>query len=232
MKCQITLAVTIFFVSASHAQVGSLSAADRQEIQDLVAEYAVALFGCDAEGFADLFVAETGYFASGFRGMMTGRGKLIELVESERHCLAPAGSAEATRAGGTNAPAVELQATDGRVFGIADLGTAEYQDEYAKTADGWRFASRTVIIATEKAAGLDADDLLAIQRLGGDELGDYYATDVGDEPRLLSSGIAITVEDGEVKGRAYLKDGGYRDEVYEQLETGNWRVRSRVLTPP
>ena len=49
-----------------------------------------------------------------------------------------------------------------------ELGTAEYQDEYVKTAQGWRFASRTVIIAAEKAAGLDARGMLAIQRLGGE----------------------------------------------------------------
>ena len=44
-------------------------------------QYAQALSGCRAAEFADLFVPETGYFASGFRGLMVGRERLIALVE-------------------------------------------------------------------------------------------------------------------------------------------------------
>ena len=108
------------------------------------------------------------------------------------------------------------------------LGTAEYQDEYTKTASGWRFASRTVIIAPEKAAGLDARELLAIDALGGARLGDRYEPDSNGVARLMTSGVRVSVSGTEVRGRAFLKDGGYEDEVYEKLGPGRWRVKSSV----
>jgi len=211
----------------------SLTADDKAAIQSLVASYATALGQCRAAEFADLFVPETGWFASGFRGHMVGREKLIALVQSERHCLAPAGSPPAARPGGTNGPKVEIEATTSGARGVANLGTAEYQDEYTKTAAGWRFASRTVILGTEKAAGIEAADLLAIERLGGSALGDDYEADLnGGKPRLLTSGVRVSVSGTEVKGRAFLKDGGYNDEVYEKLGPGEWRVKSSVHVPP
>ena len=54
------------------AQAQSLTADDRAAIQELSASYMKALFGCKAEEFADLFVPDTGSFASGFRGRMVG----------------------------------------------------------------------------------------------------------------------------------------------------------------
>src|SRR5215831_11570199 len=74
---------------------GSLTADDKAAIQSLVSSYAAALGQCRAEEFADLFVPQTGSFLSGFRGRMVGRDKLIALVQSERHCIAPAGDAPA-----------------------------------------------------------------------------------------------------------------------------------------
>lgn len=62
-----------------------------------MAQYAQALSGCRAAEFADLFVPETGYFASSFH--MVGRERLIALVESERQCVAPTGKTQATRPG-------------------------------------------------------------------------------------------------------------------------------------
>jgi SnoaL-like domain len=219
-------------VALAQAPTG-LSADDTAAIQALVASYAKALGECRAGEFADLFVPQTGSFASGFRGRMVGREKLIALVQSERHCLAPAGAAPAPRPGGTNGPTVDLAATSTGARGVANLGTAEYQDEYTKTAAGWRFASRTVIIAPEKAAGIEAADLLAIERLGGSALGDDYEADSsGGKPRLLTSGVRVSVADGEVKGRAFLKDGGYNDEVYEKLGPGKWRVKSSAYVAP
>ena len=61
----------------------ALTADDRAQIQDLSARYAKALGGCDAEAYADLFVPETGYFASNIRGEVVGRERLIALVRSE-----------------------------------------------------------------------------------------------------------------------------------------------------
>ncbi len=208
----------------------NLSADDRSAIQALVASYARALAECRAEEFAALFVPETGYFASGFRGHMAGKERLVALVKSERHCLAPAGGTPAARPGG-NAPTVELEVAANGVRGVANLGMAEYQDEYTKTRDGWRFASRTVIVTAEKAAGLDARELLAIGKLGGSELGDYYETDQNGVRRLLTSGVRVGVADAQVTGRAYLRAGGYNDQVYEQVAPGEWRVKSSVYVP-
>ncbi len=189
-------------------------------------QYAQTLAGCRAAEFADLFVPETGYFASGFRGRMVGREELIALVQSERQCIAPAGTAAGGRSGGVSVPTLSLDVTAGGVRGIAKLGTAEYQDEYVKTPQGWRFASRTVIMASEKAAGLDSSGILAIQRLGGDKLGDHYEPDKNGVPRLQTSGVKVSVSGDQVTGRGYLKDGTYFDAVYEKAGPGEWRVKS------
>ena len=135
------------------------------------------------------------------------------------------------RARAARAPTVELEVAPNGVRGVANLGMAEYQDEYTKTRDGWRFASRTVIVAAEKAAGLDARELLAIGKLGGSELGDYYETDQNGVRRLLTSGVRVAVADAEVTGRAYLRAGGYNDQVYEKVAPGVWRVKSSVYVP-
>lgn len=209
----------------------NLSTDDRTAIQGLMAQYAQALSGCRAMEFADLFVPETGYFASGFRGRMVGRERLIALVQSERQCVAPTATAGTTRRSGAAGPTVALDVTAGHVHGIASLGAAEYQDEYVKTPRGWRFASRTVITAAEKAAGLDAPDMMAIQRLGGLQLGDHYEADRNGVPRLMTSGVKVSVSSGQVTGRAYLKDGGYDDEIYEKLGPGDWRVKSSTHVP-
>ena len=209
----------------------SLSADDRSAIQALMTQYAQALFGCRAAEFADLFVPESGYFASGFRGRMVGRGQLIALVESEPHCVASNGKTTPARAGGTNGPTVAIEATADGVRGVADLGSGEYQDEYLKTPRGWKFASRSVIIAAEKAAGLDARGILAIQHLGGAKLGDHYEADSNGVQRLMTSGVRISVSGDQVSGRAFLKDGSYDDQVYERLGAGDWRVKSSTHVP-
>ena len=202
-----------------------LSSDDRAAIQELMTKYAQALSGCKAPEFADLFVP-TGAFASGFRGRMVGREQLIALVESERQCTSPSGKAAAPRPGGANGPTVEIQATPTGVHGLAKLGSSEYQDEYVKTPQGWRFASRTVIIVAEKAAGLDARGMLAIQRLGGPNLGDHYEADANGVQRLMTSGVRVDVKDGQVSGKAFLKDGSYEDQIYEKSASGEWRVKS------
>jgi hypothetical protein len=226
-----TLIALLLSIAHAPAQAQpTLSDEDRNAIQALMGSYARALGECRAEDFADLFVAGTGYFASGFRGHMVGRERLIALVQSERHCIEPAAPG-AGRPGGANGPTVVLEATPAGVRGVANLGTAEYQDEYAKTPGGWRFASRTVIIAPEKAAGIEAADMLAIAELGGTALGDYYEADRNGVRRLMTSGVRIGVSGTDVTGRAFLKDGGYDDEVYEKLGPGEWRVRSSVHGP-
>ena len=232
MSCYgLVLVVSCITAATVHAQ-SKLSRADADAIQGLVTAYARALGECRAEDFAALFEPGTGYFASGFRGHMEGREQLVELVRSERHCLAPPDASQPARPGGVDGPTVEIEADGDAVLGIAKLGTAEYQDEYVKTAQGWHFASRTVILDAEKAAGIDARGLLAIHRLGGAELGDNYVPDDNGNPRLLNSGVAVSVSGSEVSGRAYLKEGGYRDEIYQQVAPGQWRVASSTDVPP
>lgn len=227
-QCALLLAVCYTGAAGVSRAQTSISTEDRNEIQQLSTSYLRALFGCDAEAYADLFAPETGYFASGFRGRMVGKEQLIALVESEPHCLEPG---DATPRAAADGPTVALEVTPGGVRGTADLGTAEYQDEYAKTPEGWRFASRTVILPAEKVAGLDAAGLLAIQRLERPELGNYYTPDANGIERLLVSGVAVSVDGDNVTGRAYLKDGGYVDEVYDKLDSGSWRIVSSVSVP-
>ncbi len=224
---KILLAAFLAGVTAIAQPPTSLSADDRSAIQALMTQYAQALGGCRAAEFADLFAPETGSFASGFRGRMVGRARLIALVESERQCVAPPNNDKAkARPGGAGGPTVALDVTPSGVRGIANQGTAEYQDEYVKTPQGWRFASRTVIVAAEKAAGLDAPGILAIQRLGGNQLGDHYEADQNGVQRLMTSGVKVSVSGDQVTGRAYLKDGSYNDQVYEKAGPGEWRVKS------
>ena len=216
------------WTSLDAQQSATLSEADRSAIQALMGSYARALGACQAEDFADLFVPDTGFFASGFRGHIVGRERLIALVQSERHCIPPTAGGQA-RPGGGNGPTVELEVTSDGVRGVASLGTAEYQDEYTKTVRGWRFASRTVVIAPEKAAGLDASGMLAIHELGGGAaLGDYYEADRSGVRRFLTSGVRISVSGAEVKGRAFRRDGSHDDQVYEKVASGQWRVKSSV----
>jgi hypothetical protein len=227
----ILLAICFAGAGAIAQPAASLSADDRSAIQALMTKYAQALSGCRAMEFADLFVPETGSFASGFRGRMVGRERLIALVESERQCVAAPGTAKATRPGGSAGPTVVLDVTSSGVRGVASVGGAEYQDEYAKTAEGWRFASRTVITTAEKTAGLDARDMLAIQRLGGAKLGDHYEADQNGVARLMTSGVKVSVSGDQIAGRAYLQNGEYDDQVYEKLGPGEWRVKSSTHVP-
>jgi len=208
----------------------TLTAEDRSAIQALVTGYARTLSSCAAEEYADLFAPGTGFFASGIRGHIVGREKLIALVKSERQCTAPAGAAAAPRPGGGNGPVVNIEVTPAGVRGVADLGNAgQYQDEYVKTAQGWRFAGRTVLTPAEKAAGLDASEMLAIRRLSAnEELADYYVADQSGVKRFRTSGIEIAVKDGVVSGRVYLKNGSSYEDVYEKSGPGQWRIKTRV----
>ena len=208
----------------------ALTDEDRSAIQALVSGYARTLSSCAAEEYADLFAPGTGFFASGIRGHIVGREKLIALVKSERHCTAPAGAAAAPRPGGGNGPTVNIEVTPTGVRGIADLGGAgQYQDEYVKTALGWKFAGRTVLTPAEKAAGLDASAMLAIRRLSeNEELADYYVADQGGTKRFRTSGVEIIVKDGVVTGRVYLKNGNSYEDVYERSGPGQWRIKTRA----
>lgn len=226
------VAVLLLSASAFAQTPTALTPDDRTAIQGLVTGYARALAACRAEEYADLFAPDTGYFASGIRGQVVGRERLIALVQSERQCTAPAGAAATARPAGGAGPTVAIEVTSTGVRGIADLGSAgQYQDEYVKTPQGWRFRARTVLTPAEKTAGLDATEMLAIQRLAGSDLGDYYVADQSGVKRLRTSGVAIAVSGGAITGHAYLKSGGYYDDVYEKIGPGQWRIKSRTLVP-
>jgi SnoaL-like domain len=225
------LTATMYPVIAAGQAPQTLTGQDRADIQALVTGYARALGSCDATGFADLF-GDTGYFASGFRGQVSGRARLIALIESERQCIAPPDPNRPDRP--VNAPTVVLDVTPDGVFGIADLGGAgRYEDEYVRTPNGWRVAARTVITPAEKAAGLDAAGMRAIRLLAGgrDDAGEFWAPGQDGVKRFQSAGVVIGVSEGTVTGRIHLKDGGYYDDVYEKTSEGRWRFRSRTYVP-
>jgi len=221
--------VMLWPLSAGAQAPRVLTEQDKTEIQALVTGYAKSLGSCAANDYADLFAPDTGYFASGFRGHVKGRERLIAMVQSERQCINPPSSTQTPRP--VNAPTVVINVTPSGVFGIADLGAAgRYEDEYVKTAKGWRFAGRAVLTPAERTAGLSAASLLEIQRLAGgpQDAEDYWVAGQDGVKRFNSAGVVVRVAAGVVNGRVYLKDGGYYDDVYEKGAQGNWRFKSRV----
>src|SRR5712691_2923373 len=148
---------------AAHAQQksgpGTLTDQDRAQIRQLSDAYGRALGLCQAEEYADLFAAPDGYFASGPRGRVAGREKLLALLRSERHCND--GSEKSVR----NIPSsVVIEPTPDGATGRAPLANAgHYEDTYVKTAVGWRFKGRTYISPQEEAAKLTAVDFNEIR---------------------------------------------------------------------
>jgi hypothetical protein len=133
--------------AAGAQQTGTLTAADRADIQQLSARYAETLAACAASDYAGLFAAD-GYFASGFRGRVQGADKLVELVRSERHCTG-AGSRPVGAV-----PTAEVKPAAKGAVGHVPLPNdgGAYEDVYVKTAHGWRFQSRTYFTTKELAA--------------------------------------------------------------------------------
>ena len=212
----------------------TLTDKDRADIQDLTARYARALGSCLAEEYAELFAPETGYFASNIRGEVVGRERLIALVRSERQCTNPAPSAGTTPAAPRPVPTVVLSSSSNGVTGRAELGAnvGQYDDEYVKTAKGWRFKSRTVMTAQELKAGLSVQDVRAIRKLAGSDLGqfdDFYVAGEDGVKRFRSSGLSTGLSSDGVTGRAYLRNNGGRyDDVYVRTPDGGWRFKSRT----
>lgn len=230
-------ATTLLAVLASSASLvaqGALTAQDRADIQELSAKYARTLGTCAAEEYADLFVPDSGYFASNIRGEVVGRERLMALVRSERHCTAPAPQAGGTGNAPRPVPTVVIEISSTGPIGRADLGekVGRYDDEYVKTPKGWRFKSRTVMTAQELAAGLTVQDVRVIRRLAGTDLGqfdDVYVPGTDGVKRFRASGVALGLSQDGVTGRAFLKNnGGHYEDVYVKTPEGNWRFKSRV----
>jgi len=232
--------VAVLLVAATANAQQALTEKDRAEIQELTTKYAKALGSCAAEDYADVFVPDTGYFASNIRGEVVGRERLMALVQSERHCIPSAVPAPgAANAGGRGqgaprpAPTVAIESTAKGVTGRAELGAAGYYfDEYAKTPKGWRIKARTVITGQEQAANITVQDTIAIRRLAGTDLGlfdDWYVPGPDGVKRFRTSGVALGLSAEGVTGRALLKnDGGRYEDVYVRTQQGGWRFKSRT----
>jgi hypothetical protein len=227
----VTTLLAVLASGVSLAAQGTLTAQDRAEIQELSAKYARTLGTCAAEEYADLFAPDTGYFASNFRGEVVGRARLIAMVQSERHCIAASSTANAAPRA---VPTAVIEMSSTGPIGRADLGekVGRYDDEYVKTPKGWRFKSRTVMTAQELAAGLTVQDVRAIRRLAGTELGQFdavYAAGPDGVKRFRASGVAMGLSaEGGVTGRAFLKNnGGHYEDVYVRTPDGGWRFKSR-----
>ena len=215
--------------AASQQPAPALSATDRAQIQELSAAYARTLGTCAAQEWADLYAVPDGYFASGFRGEVKGRDKLIALVQSEPQCIKD--GPRTPRDVATAAVEPSPEGARGRV----PIGTAAYyQDVYVRTPNGWKFKSRHAITAREDAAHLDERGFIEVRRLAGNETGqfdDVYSSGP-DGRRFRSAGVVITASPQGVLGTAYLKnDGGHYDDVYMRTAEG-WRFQSRTYVPP
>ena len=143
------------------SQAPTLTAQDRAEIQQLVAKYARALGSCSAHEYADLFTSDGVFVSDDFRGAkhrelfgpsgkLEGRAQLVQLVQTEDHCM---NAAPSTRPGNTTSssrpvPTAIIEPSAEGATGRASLGAAggHYEDIYVKTADGWRFKRRTVFM--------------------------------------------------------------------------------------
>jgi hypothetical protein len=230
IRVLVVLIVAALISTGQASAQQTLTAEDRAQIQDLSARYAKALGGCEAEAYADLFVPQTGYFASNIRGEVVGRERLMALVRSERHCI---GGAPAANTPPRPVPTVAIESSSKGVTGRADLGNVGYyDDDYVKTPAGWRIKSRTVITRQEREANITVQDTIAIRRLAGTDLGlfdDMYVAGPDGVKRFRTSGVALGLSAEGVTGRALLKnDGGYYDDVYVRTQQGGWRFKSRA----
>ena len=70
-----------------------------------------------------------------------------------------------------------------------------------------------------------------IERTDGYLHGSGRMNAVKVEPLDPKQPVVITVTNGTINGRMYLKDGGYYDDVYEKTTQGHWRFRSRTFVP-
>jgi hypothetical protein len=102
----------------------------------------------------------------------------------------------------------------------------------------------SVSVFAQVPAALTPADTSAIQALmtgyaqalaacRAEEYADLFAPDTGyfasGIRRLRTSGVAIAVAAGAITGHAYLKNGGYYEDVYEKIGPGQWRIKSHRL---
>lgn len=208
----------------------ALSESDLAQIKELSMAYGRALGMCKAEEYAALYAEPDGYFASGPRGRVAGRERLMELLKSEPFCHD--NSPKAPR----NLPSkFEIEPTAEGAKARVELAPTpgHYEDTYVKTAKGWRFKGHTYISTAEKAAGMTSADFEEIRRLAGNDTGQFQDVWLAfpEGKRFRSSGLVIApAKQGGVTGRGVLADGGRYDDVYVKTPEG-WRFTSRQYTP-
>jgi hypothetical protein len=154
------VAVTAFLLAIAQAGA-SVSLADREAIERLLAAYDQALSSCAAVQYASLFTADGTFSSDDFRGAthrrlygktatLSGHDRLVELVETEEFCLDPqqrAARAGAARPSADAFPTLTLEVRKEGIRGVLPLGRGgRYEDVYVKTADGWKFRSRKVVM--------------------------------------------------------------------------------------
>src|SRR5215471_4490477 len=242
-------AMTLLGALRSEAQVNAtLTEQDRAEIQALSVTYRRALFGCEADVYADLFATPGGYFGSSARGEVRERLALIEMVLSYDRChTTPRPAAPEARATTPPLPPPVIEpAPEGAKARIVNSrGGGYYDDVYVKTPKGWRFKSRNVISDSELAAHLTTQDFIEIRQLAGDDHG-HYENLYGDHdkisPRGLTSGpdhrpfrtsgLRLSPTPEGVRGLAYLRNnGGHYEDLYVKTPQG-WRIKERVYVAP
>jgi hypothetical protein len=241
--------------TASLSAQAALTAKDKEDIQALSASYARTLGSCAAEEYAGLFTAD-GIFYSGFRGSLQGKGELMALVQSERHCQP--GAERPARPGGTGAPALQFGAIEPRPGGAAATVTlpnngGAYEDTYAKTATGWRFLNRSYYMPRELAARaggkpiLSAEDVLEIQEIvarygnyldSGAEAGKAWADLFTDDGVFATPQTTVTGREALLKfssghrpgqGPAYIRNFATNVLVEPTAEGARGKVYAVVI---
>lgn len=164
MRC-LTVIICIAYLSvgsspaAGAQQATGLTPADYIEIQQLVARYAHAIDTCSNNGYdyADLYAPDGEYSNSRSATMWRGRDRLAEAAgggsrgceklktrdaQNRSHVIANH-VIEASPGGAIGKSYLVYPGAQGEHSDADHSGhVGGYQDEYVKTADGWRFKSR------------------------------------------------------------------------------------------
>ena len=244
--CILAMGLWLPDVSARQGQATTaLNEQARIELQQLAGRYARALGSCSADEYAALFVMPGGYFASGTSGKVQGHKMLADLVLGQAHCIkdtAIGGGPRNTssgaavpaangRGGGGNGPVLTIETSEAGVTGRSVLRDhGHYEDVYIKTAQGWRFQSRTHLSAAQEQARLTPQDYEDIRALAGDAEYKAVYVDTPKGPRFRSAGLVIEPSPEGATGRAVLPGGGRYDDLYVKGPAG-WRFQSRTYVP-
>ncbi|GAB1268054.1 hypothetical protein NBRC116493_13070 [Aurantivibrio infirmus] len=139
----IAILALLTLVSISPAYAAGLTAEDYMEIEQLYAQYNIAIDSGDAEGYAATFTPD------GVFNNFTGHDALVGFIErwvgsmnglTRKHWNS---NLRITGDGKTASGSVYLMLLDISTKPTSIMTTATYADSLVKTADGWRFSKRT-----------------------------------------------------------------------------------------